>query len=97
MKVENMTNNNGNKIVNQFIIHFNNDYKIFQSYNSIIAKIDLIQSDDNEPYIFLDSYYWNYSKTTSKYRNKFLNMTTKEIENAIKNGSITLTDLNHGG
>ena len=48
-------------------------------------------------YIELDANYWNYSKTTSKYRNQFLNMTTKEIENAIKNGLITLTDLNHEG
>jgi hypothetical protein len=89
MKVENMTNNNGNKIVNQFII-YKEDQVFFQSYNTMIAMVQ-------DHYIELDANYWNYSKTTSKYRNKFLNMTTKEIENAIKDGLITLTDLNNKG
>tara|TARA_R110000868_G_scaffold110089_1_gene298576 strand:- start:226 stop:498 length:273 start_codon:yes stop_codon:yes gene_type:complete len=89
MKVENMVNNNGNKIVNQFII-YQDDQIFFQSYNTMIAMVQ-------DHYIELDANYWNYSKTTSKYRNQFLNMTTKEIENAIKNGLITLTDLNHEG
>ena len=90
MKVENMTSNNGNKIANQFIIYDNdNNCTYFQSYNSII-----IQKIENECFIYLDEKYWNYSKTTSKYRNKFLNMTTKEIENAIKDNTILLINLN---
>ena len=90
MKVENMTSNNGNKIANQFIIYDNdNDCTYFQSYDSII-----IQKIENECFIYLDEKYWNYSKTTSKYRNKFLNMTTKEIENAIKDNTILLINLN---
>tara|TARA_R110000822_G_scaffold230324_1_gene362457 strand:+ start:835 stop:1101 length:267 start_codon:yes stop_codon:yes gene_type:complete len=88
MKVENMTSNNGNKIANQFII-YDNDCTYFQSYDSII-----IQKIENECFIYLDEKYWNYSKTTSKYRNKFLNMTTKEIENAIKDNTILLINLN---
>tara|TARA_R110000782_G_scaffold108850_1_gene197548 strand:- start:269 stop:529 length:261 start_codon:yes stop_codon:yes gene_type:complete len=86
MKVENMTSNNGNKIANQFII-YQDDQVFFQSYDSMIAMVQ-------DHYIELDVNYWNYSKTTVKYRNKFLNMTTKEVENAIKNGLITLTNLN---
>ena len=86
MKVENMTSNNGNKIANQFII-YQDDQVFFQSYDSMIAMAQ-------DHYIELDVNYWNYSKTTVKYRNKFLNMTTKEVENAIKNGLITLTNLN---
>lgn len=86
MKVENMTSNNGNKIANQFII-YQDDQVFFQSYDSMIAMVQ-------DHYIELDAKYWNYSKTTSKYRNKFLNMTTKEIEKAIKDGSIFLTNLN---
>ena len=90
MKVENMTSNNGNKIANQFIIYDNeNNCTYFQSYDSII-----IQKIENECFIYLDEKYWNYSKTTSKYRNKFLNMTTKEIENAIKDNTILLINLN---
>lgn len=90
MKVENMTSNNGNKIANQFIIYDNdNNCTYFQSYDSII-----IQKIENECFIYLDEKYWNYSKTTSKYRNKFLNMTTKQIENAIKDNTILLINLN---
>ena len=90
MKVENMTSNNGNKIANQFIIYdTDNNSTYFQSYDSII-----IQKIENECFIYLDEKYWNYSKTTSKYRNKFLNMTTKEIENAIKDNTILLINLN---
>ena len=90
MKVENMTSNNGNKIANQFIIYDNdNNCTYFQSYDSII-----IQKIENECFIYLDEKYWNYSKTTSKYRNKFLNLTTKEIENAIKDNTILLINLN---
>ena len=81
-----MTSNNGNKIANQFII-YQDDQVFFQSYDSMIAMVQ-------DHYIELDVNYWNYSKTTVKYRNKFLNMTTKEVENAIKNGLITLTNLN---
>ena len=90
MKVENMTSNNGNKIANQFIIYDDdNDCTYFQSYDSII-----VQKIENECFIYLDEKYWNYSKTTSKYRNKFLNMTTKEIENGIKDNTILLINLN---
>ena len=81
-----MTSNNGNKIANQFII-YQDDQVFFQSYDSMIAMVQ-------DHYIELDVNYWNYSKTTVKYRNKFVNMTTKEVENAIKNGLITLTNLN---
>ena len=87
MRVTNMTSNSGNAIANQFIIDDNNE-SYFQSYKSMIAKIDKFGK------VFLDSYYWNYSRTTSKYRNMFLNMTTKEIEKGIKSNEIELVNLN---
>jgi len=86
-KVENMTSENGNKIANQFIIRDENGSVFFQSYNYIIVK----QQNDN---IFLDKVYWDYSKTTGKYRNIFLGETKKEIEKKIKSGEYILTDLN---
>lgn len=61
----------------------------FQSYESIIAFIP-----NNSDKIQLDSYYWNYSRTTSKYRNLFLNETTKETQAKIDSGIYTLTNLN---
>ena len=87
MKVSNMTSNRGNDVANQFIIK-TDDETIFQSYDSIIAKID------NENNITLDSAYWNYSRTTSKYRNMFLNMSTDDIQKGIKSGVIKLDNLN---
>lgn len=66
----------------------NNGREYFQSYDSVIACINASGN------IELDKRYWNYSKTTSKYRNQFLGMTTKEIEAGIKSGEIILVDLN---
>ena len=87
MKVRNMTSNNGNTIANQFIIESDKG-KTFQSYDSIICHVP------NNGKTQLDQKYWNYSKTTSKYRNQFLYETTKETEAKIKSGEYELTDLN---
>jgi hypothetical protein len=88
MNVSNITNNNGNRVPNQFVIS-DNGANYFQSYNSIIVK----RSNGK---IELDSYYWDYSKTTSKYRNIFLGETTKETQKKIDSGEYLLTDLNGG-
>ena len=88
MNVKNMTSSNGNKVANQFIV---NDlgFKYYQNYNSVIVKIDLLTND-----IYLDEKYWNFSNTTSKYRNKFLNETTKQTIAKIKSNEYKLIDLN---
>ena len=87
MRVENMFSlKTNNKIANQFIIYDENK-TYFQSYRSIIVKIE-----DNKTY--LDETYWNYSRTTSKYRSSFLGESTKETLNKIKNGEYILTNLN---
>ena len=101
MKVSNMTSNKGNKIANQFIIYDDNNNKYFQSYKSIIAKIennDVIENIginyQRNKKVYLDKNYWDYSVTTGKYRNIFLNETKKETEKKIKDGVYTLTNLN---
>ena len=92
MKVENITSNNGNKIKNQIIItDEDNGHTYFQSYNSIIVKKYVGQ---NQQHTFLDQKYWNYSNTTGKYRNIFLNETIKDTKAKIKSGEYILTDLN---
>jgi len=91
MKVTNMTSNKGNKIANQFIITNDNE-EYFQSYKSIIAKKVLMNNQFFMTY--LDKKYWDYSVTTGKYRNIFLNETKKETEKKIKGGIYILTDLN---
>jgi len=86
MKVRNMISPNGNTVPNQFTIYDNgNEY--FQSYNSVIVK-----KEDNK--IFLDKQTWNYSVTTSRYRNIFLDESTKETQKKIDSGEYILTDLN---
>ena len=98
MKVENITSNSGNKIANQFVITDDDGNKFFQSYNSVIAKIGLsktwLKDQDFNPKIYLDQKYWNYSNTTSKYRNIFLGETIKDTKAKIKSGEYILTDLN---
>lgn len=66
-------------VKNQFIITDDNGNRFFQSYDSIIIKID----KDNK--ITLGKH-WNYSVTTAKYRNLFLNETTKEVQAKIDSG-----------
>jgi hypothetical protein len=88
MKTENMTNKNGKKVANQFIINDDNGNTFFQSYKSIIVKLNING-------VKLDQKYWNYSNTTSKYRNIFLNETTKDTREKIKSGQYKLADLNN--
>ena len=86
MKVYNMESSQGNKVPNQFIIeHKGKEY--FQSYNSLIA----VKENGK---ITLDEYYWNYSRTTSKYRNEFLNELTDDTRKKIKDGIYKLANLN---
>ena len=88
MKVQNIVNSNGNKVPNQFVISDGNR-DIFQSYKTVIA---ICSAND----IILDNDALNYSKTTSKYLYQFLNKDKKTILNLIKNGKITLRNLNEG-
>ena len=78
--------NKWNKIPNQFII-YTTEGSIFQSYNSTIVKIE-----NGKTYLDLNK--WDYSKTTGKYRNIFLNENKKQTEEKIKSGEYILTDLN---
>jgi len=86
MKITNLTSNKGNKIANQFQIQSENAI-YFQSYDSIIVKIEGGKT-------YLDPIYWDYSKTTGKYRNQFLREDKKETEKKIKAGIYILTNLN---
>lgn len=86
-KIENLESKNGNTVPNQFRI-IADEGCYFQSYNSIIVFIPIKGKTQ------LDSKYWDYSKTTSKYRNIFLNETTAETKQKIKEGTYTLTNLN---
>ena len=87
-KVRQMTSpQSGNPVANQFVIMTKKGI-YFQSYETIIAY-----KPDNGK-IKLDSRYWNYSRTTTKYRNMFTGLDTNETKKAIIDKEITLTNLN---
>lgn len=87
--VENMTGSSNREVPNQFIIRTQEGI-YFQSYQSLIVFID------NEDNVFLDKVYWDYSRTTGKYRNKFLDEPKAETAMKIRKGVYKLVDLNEG-
>ena len=78
----------GRPVANQNIIYDDFGNSFFQSYKTIIAKIS------NAGQTVLDKNYWDYSVTTGKYRNKFLNECIAETRKKIKQGLYKLADLN---
>lgn len=89
MKVTNMQSSKGNPVPNQHII-YTPDATYFQSYDSIIVKTTF---ENGERVVYLDEAYWNYSRTTSKYRSEFLGEPTKETQRKINAGIYKLADL----
>lgn len=87
MKVQNLRSSKGNIIANQFEIRTETAV-YFQSYRSIIVKVEGGKT-------YLDPVYWDYSRTTGKYRNIFLSESKKETEQKIKKGTYILIDLNN--
>jgi hypothetical protein len=67
---------------------------MFQSYETVIAFKPTQSWRGSCNTIYLDSDAWDYSRTTSKYRNQFLGMTTAQVKAGIKDGSIKLVNLN---
>lgn len=86
-KVSQFEGRNG-AVKNQFEIR-TNEGVYFQSYDSVIAFIP-----SGEGKTQLDSKYWDYSVTTSKYRNQFLGEDKKATEKKIASGEYELTNLN---
>lgn len=104
MKVQNMTSSRGNTVPNQFIINGYENFgdadnlpmqtvqvEFFQSYQTVIVKKQYFHDGMQ---VTLDADAWDYSVTTSKYRNQFLNETKKETQAKIDSGEYTLADLN---
>ena len=90
MKVRNMVSSSGRKVANQFIID-GDEYTYFQSYETMIAKIH-----KDTGFVTLDSAYWDYSRTTGKYRNQFLDENIDETRKKIASGTYLLANLNRG-
>lgn len=90
----------GKPVANQFVITekgegWNGNFikrEVFQSYDSVIVKCVWWANGDIDTE--LDETYWNYSKTTSKYRAQFLGESTKETQAKIDSGEYKLVNLN---
>ena len=85
LKVQNIEGDNG-PVRNQFLIR-GHGWVAFQSYDSVIAV-------EHNGAVYLDERHWDYSKTTGRYRNLFLNENKKDTERKIANGTYTLANLN---
>ena len=92
MIVSNMRSSKGNDVPNQFTIQSELG-TTFQSYKSIIAFIP-VNVNPHYNKVTLDEYYYNYSRTTTKYLCQFLDCTSKELHERIKNGTYKLANLN---
>lgn len=90
-QVRQMTGRTGAPVANQFIIT-DGEFEFFQSYQTVIAKRHI-----SAGVVTLDARRWDYSVTTSKYRNQFLGMSTAQVKRDIKSGAIALADLNDRG
>jgi len=89
MKVRNMISpSSGRAVANQYEIEGEGGDLYFQSYDSIIVKIEEGRR------VILDEYYWDYSTTTGKYRNIFLNEKKAETQKKIDSGEYKLANLN---
>lgn len=93
MYCEFIKNSNGNAVKNQVII-FSGDcdqFVVFQSYDSIICEYD-----KDMKILTLDNNAFDYSKTTSKYLNLFLQnyvgLNVDQIEKIKKGESIKLSN-----
>ena len=90
--VSNLINDNGNAVSNQFIIRTPKAV-YFQSYRSVVAKID-----KNSNLILSEN--WDYSNTTRKHLYIFLRMygyrelcSSKDMRQAIKNKEVILKNV----
>lgn len=99
VKVTNLTSpRSGRPVANQYDILISRDdgvpvEKFFQSYDSVIAHINY--GDFNtEASVTLDKQYWDYSRTTGKYRNQWLGESKAETERNIRSGEYKLANLN---
>ena len=93
VSVRPMTSRGGNELANQQIMS-DPAGETFVSYGTKIAYRSHKRYEDGERRIVLDKNYWDYSRTTSKYRNEFLGFGIDECRRRISNGKIELADMN---
>lgn len=88
MSLEHFKGRTGRPIKDQIIVR-TPDYTLFKSYGRPIVLTTFI----NKRVVILDETYWDYSRTTGKYRNQFLGEGIQETRKKIKSGEYLVTDL----
>jgi len=84
---------------NQLVVSYPNGDEAFYSYGRLIALKEseprYMDTFGDSPICrtYLNVNAWDYSRTTGKYRNIFLNETKRETEKKIKSGAYILKDL----
>lgn len=86
VKVTRMTGRTGRPVKNQYVIDTNRG-SIFQSYATLVAFREHVTH-----HVTLDRCYWDYSRTTLKYMNKFLGESTQTIRDKIRSGAYTVVE-----
>lgn len=79
------------KMANNQVVHHHENGRLFVSYEQFCG-VSFFHNVGLDNTIFLRRGVYNYSKTTSKYVNRFLNVTSKDKDKMIKNGVIALFD-----
>ena len=82
MKIENLVNEKGNRVVNQFIIR-NGNIVAFQSYDSMVCEIRPASMGFEKVVVFGED--WDYSRTTTKHLSNFLKQNNLEFLAGAKN------------
>ena len=86
MSIQQMTSQRtGNAVPNQYLVTIG-EYIYFQSYETVIAKIN---RTTNEVTLSED---WDYSCTTVKYLNRFLSTKGKDIKSRIEDGTYKIVE-----
>lgn len=73
---------------NQIVVSFTDGSEVFNSYGKNIVEYT------GKGTIYFDTKYWDFSNTTSKWRNKFMGVDSKWVKDAIKNKIIKFKNLN---
>ena len=73
---------------NQIVVSFTDGSEVFNSYGKNIVEYS------KGGRIYFDKNYWDFSTTTSKWRNKYMGVDSKWVKDAIKNGIVKFKDLN---
>ncbi len=98
-KITQMTTPSGRPAANQFIITeegcgANGNFVKRETFLSYGMTIAIKTEWNNRTDIVLDINKWDYSNTTSKYRNIFLGMNTEEIKRKANSGEIKVENIN---